>query len=90
MCFGDSVIWHIMSVGNRINLHAVTFFGQAVSTSRNRIISVSLIGTEFKTVTMIPDNVGRYARLLFVFTLDWAFFPRDIDLNVGNPKPNLY
>lgn len=59
MCIADRVAWHVLGLGTEVDIHSLTFNGQTVSVTENRVQSVSILPGTFKTLHMTPDNVGK-------------------------------
>lgn len=47
MCRQDKVSWHLIGLGNEVDMHTVTFYGATVMENQNRKDTVSLLPGEF-------------------------------------------
>lgn len=61
MCVGDRISWHVMAVGNEVDLHTVFFHGNTFTVHENRKDSSAILPGMFKTLTMIATNPGTWA-----------------------------
>ncbi|XP_062909919.1 ferroxidase HEPHL1-like isoform X1 [Mobula hypostoma] len=58
MCRGQSISWHLFSIGNEADVHSVYFHGQTFINRGHKMDVVSLFPASFATVQMFPRNVG--------------------------------
>ncbi|XP_059820600.1 ferroxidase HEPHL1-like isoform X2 [Hypanus sabinus] len=60
MCSGQSVSWHLYSIGTEVDVHSVYFHGQTLINKGHKVDVVSLFPATFVTVQMSPRNVGTW------------------------------
>lgn len=61
MCAGDNVQWHLMSVGNEVDLHTAFFHGNAFTVHKNHKDTSVILPGMFKTLSMHPVNLGTWS-----------------------------
>lgn len=64
MCVNDKVSWHVLAVGDDVDLHSVYFHGQTFTRYDTNRDSVSLVPGSTATLKMVPDNAGTYSLLV--------------------------
>lgn len=60
MCAGQSISWHLFSIGNEVDVHSAYFHGQTFIDRGHKVDVVSLFPATFVTVEMVPRNVGKW------------------------------
>ncbi|XP_069746918.1 ferroxidase HEPHL1-like isoform X1 [Narcine bancroftii] len=60
MCIGQSISWHLFSIGNEVDVHSAYFHGQTLIDRGHKVDVVSLFPASFVTVQMIPKNIGKW------------------------------
>ncbi|XP_077341097.1 ferroxidase HEPHL1-like [Lithobates pipiens] len=60
MCVGDSVSWHLFSIGNEVDIHSAYFHGHTVKNLGHRTDVINLFPATFVTVEMTPSNAGSW------------------------------
>lgn len=58
MCAGDTVLWHLMGLGNEVDMHGIHFSGNTIVTHYTRADTASLFPHISYSVMMNPDNEG--------------------------------
>lgn len=56
MCRQDKVSWHLIGLGNEVDMHTVTFYGATVMENQNRKDTVSLLPGEFMISGLSKSN----------------------------------
>jgi hypothetical protein len=57
---GDKVRWHLLAMGNEIDLHTPHWHGETVSDGRDTADVIELLPGSMKTVDMLADNPGSW------------------------------
>jgi manganese oxidase len=57
---GDRVRWHLLGMGNEIDVHTPHWHGETVTFAGNRTDVIELLPGSMKTVDMIADNPGTW------------------------------
>jgi len=57
---GDKVRWHLLAMGNEIDLHSPHWHGETVTDEGRNIDVVELLPGSMKTVDMVADNPGTW------------------------------
>ncbi|XP_074525120.1 ceruloplasmin [Halichoeres trimaculatus] len=60
MCQGNKIYWHMMGLGNEVDMHSVHFHGQILTTQNHHTDTVSLFPGSSTTAEMTADNVGHW------------------------------
>lgn len=60
MCVGDSVSWHLFSIGNEVDIHSAYFHGHTVKNLGHRTDVINLFPATFVTAEMTPSNAGSW------------------------------
>ncbi|XP_067890110.1 ferroxidase HEPHL1-like [Heterodontus francisci] len=60
MCSGQSISWHLFSIGNEVDIHSAYFHGQTLINKGHKVDVVSLFPATFVTVQMVSRNVGKW------------------------------
>ncbi|XP_043547442.1 hephaestin-like protein 1a isoform X2 [Chiloscyllium plagiosum] len=60
MCRGQSISWHLFSIGNEVDIHSAYFHGQTLINKGHKVDVISLFPATFVTVQMISRNVGKW------------------------------
>jgi FtsP/CotA-like multicopper oxidase with cupredoxin domain len=58
MMQNDTVRWHVIAIGDEVDLHGVHWHGQTLISDGHRVDTMELIPASMKTLDMVPDNVG--------------------------------
>ncbi|CAH2246888.1 ceruloplasmin [Pelobates cultripes] len=58
MCIGDTVLWHMMGIGNEVDMHGIHFTGNTFKDHSGRRDTASIFPHISYSVTMKPDNEG--------------------------------
>ncbi|XP_069829977.1 ceruloplasmin-like [Dendropsophus ebraccatus] len=58
MCQRDSVMWHMMAIGNEVDMHGIHFTGNTIQIRETTRDVASLFPHISYAVRMIPDNIG--------------------------------
>ncbi|KAL9973398.1 hypothetical protein ACROYT_G019854 [Oculina patagonica] len=61
MCIDNRVSWHMIGLGNEVDMHTAYFYGNTFTYNSNMKDTVSLLPGEFATLKMTPDNAGEWA-----------------------------
>ena len=49
MCRGDKVSWHLIGLGNEVDMHTAAFYGQTVMQDSGRKDTISLLPGQYKS-----------------------------------------
>ncbi|XP_069009150.1 ceruloplasmin isoform X1 [Embiotoca jacksoni] len=60
MCQGNTIHWHLMALGNEVDMHSVHFHGQILTTENHHTDMVSLFPGSSTTAMMVADNPGHW------------------------------
>uniref|UniRef100_A0A673CLX6 Hephaestin n=1 Tax=Sphaeramia orbicularis TaxID=375764 RepID=A0A673CLX6_9TELE len=60
MCQGNKIQWHMIGLGNEVDMHSVHFHGQILTTQNRHTDTVSLFPATTATVEMDADNPGHW------------------------------
>uniref|UniRef100_A0A3Q3VX61 ferroxidase n=1 Tax=Mola mola TaxID=94237 RepID=A0A3Q3VX61_MOLML len=60
MCQGNKTHWHMIALGNEVDMHSVHFHGQILTTQNHHTDTVSLFPASSTTVEMVADNPGHW------------------------------
>uniref|UniRef100_A0A672IVS9 ferroxidase n=1 Tax=Salarias fasciatus TaxID=181472 RepID=A0A672IVS9_SALFA len=59
-CQGNKIHWHLIGLGNEVDMHSVHFHGQILTTLNRHTDTVSLFAGSTSTSEMVADNVGHW------------------------------
>ncbi|KAM4629444.1 ceruloplasmin isoform 2-T2 [Polymixia lowei] len=60
MCQGNKIQWHLIGLGNEVDIHSVHFHGQILTIQKHHTDTVSLFPASTATVEMVADNPGHW------------------------------
>ncbi|XP_047443228.1 ceruloplasmin [Mugil cephalus] len=60
MCQGNKIQWHLMALGNEVDMHSVHFHGQILTTQGHHTDTVSLFPASSAMAEMEADNPGHW------------------------------
>ncbi|MED6242927.1 hypothetical protein ATANTOWER_012131, partial [Ataeniobius toweri] len=60
MCQGNKIHWHLIGLGNEVDMHSVHFHGQILTTLNHHTDMVSLFPASSTTAEMVADNPGHW------------------------------
>ncbi|XP_036371952.1 ceruloplasmin [Megalops cyprinoides] len=60
MCVGDKIHWHLLGMGNEVDMHSVFFHGQILTDRKHHVDTISLFPASFVNAEMEPANPGRW------------------------------
>uniref|UniRef100_UPI003AAA7087 ceruloplasmin n=1 Tax=Centroberyx gerrardi TaxID=166262 RepID=UPI003AAA7087 len=60
MCQGNKIQWHLIGLGNEVDMHSVHFHGQILTNQNHHTDTVSLFPASTATVEMVADNPGHW------------------------------
>uniref|UniRef100_A0A3B5B2E7 Hephaestin n=1 Tax=Stegastes partitus TaxID=144197 RepID=A0A3B5B2E7_9TELE len=60
MCQGNKIHWHLMALGNEVDMHSVHFHGQILTTLNHHTDTISLFPASGTTAEMVADNPGHW------------------------------
>ncbi|XP_061594625.1 ceruloplasmin isoform X1 [Cololabis saira] len=60
MCQGNKINWHMIGLGNEVDMHSVHFHGQILTTLNHHTDTVSLFPASSTTAHMVADNPGHW------------------------------
>ncbi|XP_045061329.1 ceruloplasmin [Coregonus clupeaformis] len=60
MCVGNKIHWHLIGMGNEVDIHSVFFHGQILTHLGHHTDAVSLFPATFTNVEMTADNPGQW------------------------------
>ncbi|XP_031641351.1 ceruloplasmin [Oncorhynchus kisutch] len=60
MCVGNKIHWHLIGMGNEVDIHSVFFHGQILTNLGHHTDAVSLFPATFTNVEMTADNPGHW------------------------------
>lgn len=58
MCIGDRVGWHMVGVGNEIDVHSISLEGQVMTMDKHRTDIINLFPAKFTRSYMTPRRLG--------------------------------
>ncbi|KAL9973401.1 hypothetical protein ACROYT_G019857 [Oculina patagonica] len=61
MCIDEKISWHMIGLGNEVDMHTAYFYGNTFTYNSNMKDTVSLLPGVFATLRMTPDNAGEWA-----------------------------
>uniref|UniRef100_A0A665VBY8 Hephaestin n=1 Tax=Echeneis naucrates TaxID=173247 RepID=A0A665VBY8_ECHNA len=60
MCQGNTIHWHMLGLGNEVDMHSVHFHGQVLTVQNHHTDTVSLFPASSTTAKMVADNPGHW------------------------------
>ncbi|XP_028260436.1 ceruloplasmin [Parambassis ranga] len=60
MCQGNKIHWHLMALGNEVDMHSIHFHGQILTVANRHTDTVSLFPASSTTAEMVADNPGHW------------------------------
>ncbi|XP_042563071.1 ferroxidase HEPHL1-like, partial [Clupea harengus] len=60
VCRGARVAWHILGMGNEVDVHSAHFYGHTLLERGHRRDVISVFPATFTTATMIPTTTGKW------------------------------
>ncbi|XP_040896762.1 ceruloplasmin [Toxotes jaculatrix] len=60
MCQGNTIHWHMIGLGNEVDMHSVHFHGQILTIQNHHTDTVSLFPASSATAEMVADNPGHW------------------------------
>ncbi|XP_035508690.1 ceruloplasmin isoform X1 [Morone saxatilis] len=60
MCQGNKIHWHMIGLGNEVDMHSVHFHGQILTIQNHHTDTVSLFPAVSTTAEMVADNPGHW------------------------------
>ncbi|KAJ0065372.1 hypothetical protein NL108_007568 [Boleophthalmus pectinirostris] len=60
MCQGNKIFWHLMALGNEVDMHSVHFHGQVLTVQKHHTDTVSLFPASTAVAEMDADNTGHW------------------------------
>ncbi|KAK7889548.1 hypothetical protein WMY93_025108 [Mugilogobius chulae] len=60
MCQGNRILWHLMALGNEVDMHSIHFHGQVLTTQNHHTDTISLFPASTAVAEMEADNVGHW------------------------------
>ncbi|XP_056233645.1 ceruloplasmin [Seriola aureovittata] len=60
MCQGNTIHWHMIGLGNEVDMHSVHFHGQILTVQDHHTDTVSLFPASSTTAQMVADNPGHW------------------------------
>ncbi|KAK5906909.1 hypothetical protein CesoFtcFv8_004813 [Champsocephalus esox] len=60
MCQGNKIHWHLIGLGNEVDMHSVHFHGQILTVQNHHTDTVSLFPASSTTAEMVADNPGHW------------------------------
>lgn len=60
MCKGNKIHWHLLGMGNEMDVHSIHFNGQILTRFGHVTDTVSLFPASFVNVVMEADNIGQW------------------------------
>ncbi|KAF6715503.1 Ceruloplasmin [Oryzias melastigma] len=60
MCQGNKIQWHMIGLGNEVDMHSVHFHGQILTVLKHHTDTVSLFPASSFTAEMVADNPGHW------------------------------
>ncbi|XP_034736749.1 ceruloplasmin [Etheostoma cragini] len=60
MCQGNKIHWHLIGLGNEVDMHSVHFHGQILTIQNHHTDTVSLFPASSTTAEMVADNPGNW------------------------------
>ncbi|XP_076133763.1 ceruloplasmin isoform X2 [Alosa pseudoharengus] len=60
MCMGNKIHWHLLGMGNEMDVHSIHFHGQVLTHLGHHVDTISLFPASFVNVIMEADNPGQW------------------------------
>uniref|UniRef100_A0A7N6AWG4 ferroxidase n=1 Tax=Anabas testudineus TaxID=64144 RepID=A0A7N6AWG4_ANATE len=60
MCQGNTIHWHLIGLGNEVDMHSVHFHGQILTAENHHTDTISLFPASSTTAEMVADNPGKW------------------------------
>ncbi|XP_057698200.1 ceruloplasmin [Corythoichthys intestinalis] len=60
MCQGSKIHWHMIGLGNEVDMHSVHFHGQILTSENHHTDTISLFPGSSATADMVADNPGHW------------------------------
>ncbi|KAG7471693.1 ceruloplasmin-like [Solea senegalensis] len=60
MCQGNKINWHMIGLGNEVDIHSIHFHGQILTTQNHHTDTISLFPASSTTAEMVADNPGNW------------------------------
>ncbi|XP_076876686.1 ferroxidase HEPHL1 [Brachyhypopomus gauderio] len=60
LCQNQTVAWHLLGMGNEVDVHSVYFHGHTLLIGGHRVDTVSLFPATFLSVEMVPLTTGKW------------------------------
>lgn len=60
MCMGNKIHWHLLGIGNEMDVHSIHFHGQILTHLGHHVDTISLFPASFVNVVMVADNPGQW------------------------------
>ncbi|RXM29458.1 Ceruloplasmin [Acipenser ruthenus] len=60
MCAGSKIHWHLLGMGNEVDIHSVYFSGQMLTDRTHHVDTISLFPATFVNAVMVPHNLGKW------------------------------
>uniref|UniRef100_A0A1A8FV06 Hephaestin n=1 Tax=Nothobranchius korthausae TaxID=1143690 RepID=A0A1A8FV06_9TELE len=60
MCQGNKIHWHLIGLGNEVDMHSVHFHGQILTSLNHHMDIISLFPASSTTAEMVADNPGHW------------------------------
>ncbi|XP_030647121.1 ceruloplasmin [Chanos chanos] len=60
MCMGNKIHWHLLGMGNEVDIHSAFFHGQILTERGHHLDTVSLFPATFVNAEMEADNPGQW------------------------------
>lgn len=89
MCLGDTISWHVIGLGNEVDMHTAYFYGNTFTHQGSVKDTVSLLPGVFGTLTMTPDNAGDWALVCRTNDHYSAGMQAKYKVNTCNRNPEL-
>uniref|UniRef100_A0A7N5ZRL6 ferroxidase n=1 Tax=Anabas testudineus TaxID=64144 RepID=A0A7N5ZRL6_ANATE len=84
MCQGNTIHWHLIGLGNEVDMHSVHFHGQILTAENHHTDTISLFPASSTTAEMVADNPGKW---LLTSGMQAIFEIKKCFPNVHKPRP---
>ncbi|XP_028443548.1 ceruloplasmin-like [Perca flavescens] len=93
MCQGNKIHWHLIGLGNEVDIHSVHFNGQILTLQNHHTDTVSLFPASSTTAEMMADNPGNWLLTCnvndhFMAGMQAIFEIKKCFPNVHKPRPH--
>ncbi|KAF1385398.1 hypothetical protein PFLUV_G00107330 [Perca fluviatilis] len=93
MCQGNKIHWHLIGLGNEVDMHSVHFHGQILTLQNHHTDTVSLFPASSTTAEMMADNPGNWLLTCnvndhFMAGMQAIFEIKKCFPNVHKPRPH--